>query len=83
MSSFEEPRSRTSSEKHIAANACERAATDSPEATQRTWSDEEQVLPRNDIPVVFFALLLTTFLVNYASLPSARVLTRMTSGGIG
>lgn len=63
MSSFDEPHSRTSSEKHSAENACGRAATDSPAATQRTWLDEEeQVLPRNNIPVVFFALLLTTFL---------------------
>lgn len=29
-----------------------------------TWRDEEeQVLPKNNIPLVFFALLLTTFLV--------------------
>ena len=70
MSLPDESPSRTSSEKHSAANACERVVTDSPEATQRTWlEEEEQLLPKNNIPVLFSALLLTTFLVSYASLP--------------
>ncbi|GJE96610.1 MFS general substrate transporter [Phanerochaete sordida] len=28
----------------------------------KSWQDEEQILPKNNIPLVFFALLLTTFL---------------------
>lgn len=32
---------------------------------EANWRDtEEQVLPKNNIPLVFFALLLTTFLVS-------------------
>lgn len=35
---------------------------------RKNWRDEEeQVLPNNNIPLVFFSLLLTTFLVSIAS----------------
>ena len=38
-------------------------AQESTEGEPRAWREEEQVFPENNIPLVFFSLLLTTFLV--------------------
>jgi hypothetical protein len=48
-----------------------------------TWRDEEeQVLPKNNIPLVFFSLLLTTFLVRASAYFEGQLL-RHTVGSAG
>ena len=42
-------------------------------ATEKSWKTEEQILPKNNLPLVFFSLLLTTFLV---SAPAPACLAR-------
>ncbi len=41
-----------------------------PIPVEKSWkTDEQQIVPKNNLPLVFFSLLLATFLVRYLSLP--------------
>ncbi|EKM58215.1 uncharacterized protein PHACADRAFT_171473 [Phanerochaete carnosa HHB-10118-sp] len=61
MDDIEEQTTRSEPDKDDSPNASTSVLASDPAPT-RSWQDEEQVLPKNHIPLVFFALLLTTFL---------------------
>ena len=52
---------------HLQAQDLSQTLADSEPATEvgheKSWKTEEQILPKNNLPLVFFSLLLTTFLV--------------------
>lgn len=42
-----------------------------PVPAEKSWkTDEQQIVPKNNLPLVFFSLLLATFLVRHSSSPS-------------